>query len=358
MKLDPAKAIEKPVVMLTGDEGALRRVALDRILEAAEVTPDDFDLQTFDGDVHPNEWLAAAGTSPFLAARRVVIVRHLLRCDLDYGKAANFKGLPPSALLILIADDESGDEDRQRRLKTWRTGWEKIVKDATGSLVVCNVQAGELKDLVRAELGGFDKKISERALDVLSEMCAGSASRALEEVPKLAAYVEPEKNVQESDVREVVMPSREWNVFKLVDSVIEGDVGEALRQLRILVGTPQKAENAAFRNILPQLSRSLRLLWQARVCIDAGVQPGSASSDVREAFLSKPNLATEQEFVRNKAMRSARRTSLTQISEMLQLLADADCAIKGMLPSFSAMETLEQTVLKMADVAKAKVGAH
>jgi DNA polymerase III delta subunit len=354
VKLDAAKAIEKPIVMLSGDESALRRVALDQLLAAAEVTPDDFDLEVFEGDGHPNDWLAAVGTAPFLAQRRVAVVRHVLRCDIDRAKATNFKNLPASSLLILVADDESGDDDRQKRLKTWRTAWEKIVKDAGCTVVLCNVQAGEIKDLVRAELGKSDKNISDRALDVLSEMCAGSASRALEEVPKLVAFVEPEKNVQESDVREVVMPSREWNVFKLVDSVVDGDVGEALRQLRILVGTPTKAEEAAFRNILPQLSRTLRLIWQARACVDAGVQPATPTDEVRRAFMSRPNLGTEQEFVKGKALRAARRISLTQISEMLQLLSDADASIKGLLPSFSAMETLEQTVLRMADVVKPK----
>lgn len=355
MKLDPPKILASQLVMISGDESALRRHAFDALLEAAGVQPDDFDLQTFEGDGDPIEWLAAAGTAPFLAERRVVIVRHILRGDLDRAKTINFGGLPASALLLLIADDESGDEDRQRRLKSYRTAWEKIVKEAGGQVVDCKVQPGALKDMVRAEVAKGDKKITDRALDVLGEMSAGSASRALEELPKLIAYVEPEKTIDEASVREVVVPAREWNVFKLVDSVIEGDVAEGLRQLRILVGTPTKAEEAAFRNILPQLSRNLRLIWQARVCVDAGVQPANAPDEVRAAFLSKPNLIGEQEFVRNKSLRAARRISLPQIAEMLQLVCDADAQLKGQLPSFSAMETLEQTVLRMAEVAKPKV---
>lgn len=358
MKLDAAKALAQPLVLISGDEGALRKTTLSRLLDEAGVQPDDFDLQTFDGDSAPGEWIAAAGTSPFLAERRVVIVRHLLRCDLDRAKTASLKGLPASALLILMADDEAGDEDRQRRLKSIRTGWEKIVKDAGGAVIQCKVDSKDARDLLKLEAAQADKKITDRAIEVLLEMCAGSASRTLEEIPKLIAYVGAEKTIQESDVREVVMPSREWNVFKLVDSVVEGDVGESLRQLRILVGSPGKAEDAAFRNILPQLSRSLRLIWQARVCQDAGVQPGQASGDVAASLLSKPNLAGEQDFVRNKAMRTARRLNLGQITEMLALLSDADARLKGILPSFSGIETLEQTVLKMAEVARPKLAVH
>src|SRR5258708_539198 len=116
MKLDTDKAVAAPLVLISGDESALRRLALERILAAVGIQADDFDLQTFEGDSDPIDWTAAAGTSPFLADRRVVIVRHLLRCDPDRAKGGVLKGLPKSALLILLADDENGDEDRQRRL--------------------------------------------------------------------------------------------------------------------------------------------------------------------------------------------------------------------------------------------------
>jgi len=358
VKFDPLKSIESPLVMISGDESALRRLALEQLLQAAEVQPGDFDLQTYEGDSDSGEWVASAGTAPFLGNRRTVIVRHLLRMDLDRVKDNAFKGMPSSALLILVADDENGDEDRQRRLKSWRNAWEKLVTKSGGNVIKCDVNPKEVKDLVRSEVAKADKRITDQALETLTEMSAGNASRALEELPKLISYVEPEKTIQESDVREVVMASREWNVFKLVDSVVDGDVGESLRQLRILVGSPQKAEDAAFRNILPQLSRMLRLIWQARVCVDAGVQPASANDHVKSAFLSKPNLLGEQEFVRGKALRAARRMTLDQVGEMLQILSDADAGMKGMLASFSAMETLEQTVLKMAEVARAKVAVR
>lgn len=355
MKFDPEKALRHRVILIAGEESALRRQALDQTLAAAGILADDFDLQVYDGDSDAELWLASVGTAPFLAERRTVVVRNVLRCDLDVAKELNLKGLPETALLILVADDETGDDDRQKRLKGQRLSWGKLVHEAGGHVVVCDASASDLKQIVKEEFARNDKKVTDRAVDVLSEMCAGSTSRALEEVGKLVAFVGAEKHVQESDVREVVLPSREWNVFRLVDSVVEGDIAESLRQLRILVGSAQKAEEAAFRNILPQLSRSLRLIWQARACIDGGMQPGNATGAVREALLVKPNLATEKDFVRNKAMRAARRVNLVQIAEMLSLVSDADARLKGLLPSFSAMETLEQTVLKMAEVANAKV---
>ena len=76
MKLDAKKTIETPVVLISGDESALRKHAVEQLFEAANIQPDDFDLQIFEGDSDPTDWLASVGTAPFLAERRTVVVRH------------------------------------------------------------------------------------------------------------------------------------------------------------------------------------------------------------------------------------------------------------------------------------------
>jgi hypothetical protein len=123
LSFSAAKALASRVIMLSGEEEALRRRALTEILRLA--TEDgDFDLQTFEaGDAEPGEWIASAGTSPFLSARRTVVVRHLLRRD-EIDGIGGLKTLPESALLVLVADEESGDESKQRRLATVRKNWE------------------------------------------------------------------------------------------------------------------------------------------------------------------------------------------------------------------------------------------
>lgn len=339
------------VVLLSGEEDALRTRALTELVEAA-TAEDDFDLETFDaGDTGPTQWSASAGTAPFLSARRTVIVRHLLRCD-DLA-TAGWAQLPPTALLILVADDEGGDENKQRRLGTVRGQWEKAVKACGGYIEEFKTNPKELLDSIRQEAARLGKRISPQAGETLAEMCGGSLSRALGELEKLALFAGENETISDHDVRSVVMPSREWNVFRMTDAAISGDAAEALRQLRILVGSQSKAEDAAHSRILPTLSRQLRLIWQARLILDAKADPENLPDTVSRLLPDNPNFAKQAPFVKTKAVRTARAITLPQLATCMRLVSDADARLKGMLPSYSAMESLEQMLLQMVQTVRA-----
>jgi DNA polymerase III subunit delta len=353
MSFSASKALQHRVVLLAGEEEFLRREALRELLREAGAVEDDFDLETFDaGDTPPADWYAAVSTVPFLAERRMAVVRHLLRCESDKLGGVDLSALPPSSLLILVADDESGDDSKQMRLKTVRSNWQKTVTAAGGHVAPLVADARQLQETLRKQAQAAEKTLSPAAAQLLAEMCGSSLSRSMSELEKLILYIGDEPAVRENHVRAVVMPSREWNVFRLVDAALGGEVAEALRQLRILVGSPSKAEDAAFRSILPNVGRTLRLVWQARLCLDAGVAPENAPDEVRRLFPPKPNLAAEKPFVQGKVMRLARTVDLDSLTRCLAILSEADARLKGILPGFSAMETLERMVLEMADVVR------
>jgi DNA polymerase-3 subunit delta len=344
------KLLKHRLILLAGEEAALRREALQGLLEGLEMTKDDFDLEQFDGDSSsPMTWLGSVGTAPFMAPRRVAIVRHVLRCDIDKAKGVDLRSVPESGLLILVADDESGSDDKQSKLKTADRNWRKAVEKAGGAIFDAKNDPKRTKDEVRKRLGATGKTMSDRALDVLVEMSGGSLSRALDELEKLSIYVGDQAQIREGDVRAIVMPSREWNVYRMVDAIVAGDVGEALRQLRILIGSAQKAENAAHSQIVPQVGRALRLLWQARVCVDAGTTPANAPESVRATFPDRPNLASEAPYRQGPLLNNARRVPLERIERAMAILSDTDARLKGALEAFTPVETLERMVLEMAE---------
>lgn len=335
------------VVMLSGDEDALRSRALQELVTAATLE-DDFDIEVVDaGETGPTQWSASAGTAPFLSSRRTVIVRHLLRCDGI--ETAGWKDLPETALMVLVADDESGDDSKQSRLTTLRGHWEKAVKASGGHIEVFKTDPKQVVESIRQEAIRFGKKMSPKAAETLAEMCGGSLSRALEELEKLALFVGSNEQISDVDVRDVAMPSREWNVYKMVDAAFNGDGGEALRQLRILVGSSTKAEDAAFARILPTIHRQLKLIWQAKLILNAKANPEDPPDSVTRLFPDNPSILKQAPFVRNKAMRSARTVNLKQLAQCFQILSDADSRLKGQLPSFSGMESLEQMLLQMIE---------
>ncbi len=343
------RALKCRILLFTGDESALRDRAFESLLAAAEVHKDDFDLQNFDGDSSlPMDWYNAASTAPFFADRRTVIVRHLLRCEPDKAKAIDFGNLPESSLLILVADDEGGSDDKVARAKTAAKNWEKVVTKASGHVASFVADMKQSCTAVRAEIAVSGKTISEKALDALIEMTGSSLSRALDELVKLLLYIGDQDQIRESDVRQVVIPSREWNVFKLVDAIVGGNVPEALTQLRTLIGNVSKAEDAAFRSILPMMARQIRLLWQARLLVEANCGLHDVPDSILASLPEKPNILKETYRAR-ALLQGARKTSLPQLAECLDILSDTDARLKGILTSFSAQETLERMVLDMAE---------
>jgi DNA polymerase-3 subunit delta len=263
--------------------------------------------------------------------------------------------LPETALLVLVADDEAGDENKQRSLISLRGKWETAVKSAQGTVEVFRVEPKQVIESIRQEAVKLGKKMTPKAGEALAEMCGGSLSRAMDELQKIVLYVGNNEQISESDVRTVAMPSREWNVYKMVDSAISGDAGEAVRHLRILVGSVTKAEDTAFRTILPTLQRQMRLVWQARIILDYKANPEDLPDEVANLLPDNPQWLKLAPFVRGKALRSARSTSYDQLAECFQILSEADAQLKGILPNYSAMETLEQMLLKMVEVLRLRV---
>ena len=248
-----------------------------------------------------------------------------------------------------MADDETGDDNKQSRLKTVRKNWEKIVKAKDGSPWIFDPDANTVREAIKKEVAKSGKTITEQAAVTLIEMTGGSFSRAVDEIWKLEFFIGNQTQIRESDVREVVMPSREWNVYKMVDAVFASQMPEALRQLRILVGSQTKAEEAAFSRILPTVSRHLRLLWQARICVESNCNsPSFAPEPVSKMFPDKNSIAKEAPYRLNPLMTTAKRLSFPQLVKCFAIVADTDARLKGSLSSFSGVDTLERMLLEMS----------
>jgi DNA polymerase-3 subunit delta len=250
----------------------------------------------------------------------------------------------------LVADDESGGDDKAKRLAPLATKWQKSVKAAHGEVIVCEFPEGSLSTVLQETAQGLGKKMSRPAAELLNEMVGGSYSRGVGEVEKLASYVGEAEEIREEHVRVAVAPNLEWNMWALLDAVRERQLGMAIRQLRILGASNRKLEDTAFQTIFPQLSRYLRLLWQAKLCVDHGYQPLNAPPELLSQFLEKPNIVSEKPGTLNRIFPQAKKVSYRQISACLQELAVADARIKGALPSASSADTIERLLLRIAEI--------
>ncbi|MBS1725544.1 MAG: DNA polymerase III subunit delta [Armatimonadetes bacterium] len=352
MSFNVAKAVQSRVVLLSGSEPVLLRAAIDDMLEHAGLQKDDYDLEEFQADSsQPGDWLASVGTFPFLASKRTVIVRNAQKLKADDIPTAPLQALPETALLILVHSNE-GDDQRQAG-GSRKASLEKLVTSAGGTVAKFDADPKKTSDMLRQEILKRGRKIQPGTLDLLVEMTGGSYSYAMEELDKVFLYSE-EETISEHSIKSVVVASREWNVWRMIDALTSGNVQESLRQLQIVVGSKNKVEDVVFSQLFPLISRQLKLLYQGRVCVESGCRPESAPSEVRAQFPSKPNLGSERPFVQGSVMRAAQNLSLGQVVEAMEHLSKADAALKGLGTSFSPMDTIERLVFDLSNTLRAK----
>lgn len=343
MAFDPAVALKHRLLLIEGDFASERLRALDAVLQAAGLAEADaFDRETIVASDKPfSEWVASSQTVPFLADRRCVIVRNVDR--VDPAEAAEslsldtLSQLPESALLILVADDETGakSDARSERMSPWR----KVVQKAKGhvaSFAVKGASDRNLTDLAKAA----GKKLPPRTANLLMEMVAGRQDRAEEELAKLVLYVGEAHEITAEDLKRSVTPELEHSIFQLMDASWAGDARTSLEQLHRLRDQTPNFNNVA-HSLLAFMGGQIRTMWQARGAIENSLE----GWEPQERGLSKTH-----EFPRRKAVQRARTLDYRTILACQKALRKANAQVTAGSFGVDNYEVIEQMILSFCQI--------
>ena len=167
--------------------------------------------------------------------------------------------------------------------------------------------------------------ISPSAIRSITDLVGNDLWTLAQELEKLALYCSG-REIQETDVGELVSQVREASIFAAVDAMIDGRPGVALSLLHRL-----KEDGREAPYIIGMVGRQLRLLALARDSIDRGVP----QSEMRG------RLGTSSDFVVRKTTEQARRHAMPEIIWRYNRLLETDLAIKrGRLEPDLALELL------------------
>lgn len=348
---DPAKAwLTARAILVSGDDTAAR---LDCLRKLASLATAEGEMETehvIADDRPVGDWFGSVGTAPFFSEYRTLVVRNLGRVSYDKAYAAWLRDLPETARLVLVADEESGEEDKQRRVKAAVDGWSKAVKDSGGVVLSYEVPKKEVPSLVAARAKEMGLKINRATADLLVEMVGRRADAAFAELDKLSLMVDAGETITPDHVRQMVTPDPEYNVFRLAQAVIEGSRGEALRQLNAQLGHAKDLTTEALTRVFPVLVRQVKLVWQARAAIELGVNFGHPNAALDACLLENPSLKSSPSWSQEQVVRMARKTTFKRLATCYFEVARAEAQLKGQEAGASQMETLEQMVLRMASV--------
>ncbi len=275
-------------------------------------------IAEFDGEAtRLAEIMNAATSFPFLADKRLIIVRGLIgwitrKGAGETGKKAveqlinELPQLPEWSRVVLVEREKLKANSKLVKLaQQTETGYEKAFtapKDSTSWIIQ------RAKEQYAAE-------IEPRAAQALASVTGEDLRRADNELIKLISFVNAERPITEDDVAELTPYVAEANIFAMVDAMAVGNAEVALRLLhRLLEDDPRDASFGLFAMIVRQFR--LLLIAKEHLLLHGGRQ------GLPEA------LGTKSQFVANKAAEQSRNFTLAQLEEIYRVLQDYDLKMK------------------------------
>lgn len=270
---------EAPTVYILygGDELGLSEFLRDRlILKLGDRSTADLNLARFDGpSLTMGALRATCGAMPFLAARRLVIVKDylgLLAKRAGGKREAEalvelFAELPPTTALV-FADYE--DIPRNSPVLKWA--------EAAGSAYVKHFplpKSGALPGWIVQRARAKGGEFTPRAAQALAAAVSEPLRLVDSEILKLLTYVNFERPVEAADAERVTPYAGQANVFEMVDALGRGDGPKALEELHGLLESKDAVEG--YFAVFGMIVRQFRLLLQTRELMEAGASEGEVA---------------------------------------------------------------------------------
>ncbi|NWF71159.1 MAG: DNA polymerase III subunit delta [Chloroflexi bacterium] len=297
-----------------GDDDMAIEDELHKLRSAMRQTPNgDLNTVEFDGEqITAGEVIAAASAYPFLADKRLVIVKGMLTYLTRKGagesakKALDFlqselPNLPPYARLVFGERVPLSENHKLLKLAA-KHGLAKqfsAPKDSTGWILK---RAKEV----------YGVPISPRAAAALASVTAEDLRRADNELLKLVSYVNGEREISETDVARLTPYVAEASLFDLVDALAEGRAADAAKLLRRLLDD-REDPFAVYGMIV----RQFRLLLLAKEHLTTGSTPSTIADALRV-----------HRYVAEKLAKQTRVFSLAQLEKIYRRLLDYDVKMK------------------------------
>ena len=288
---------------------------IERVLPDADTRP--FNLERIDGEeVRLSEILVLARSLPFMAKRRVVVVREpgffaagarkkgLITAEeeqalLDFCAAPN-----PDSLLIFRYTTEDAPAAFLKKFIA--------ACDATQ----CQQPKGrDVAPWLRAEAKKIGKSFTPQALAMLEELAPQDGTLLLaSELEKLRLYLADRDDalITEEDVAAIVTPSPTHTIFNLTDAVVEGRTAAALAAYRDCLYLGSKSPQ-----VLRQLEDTVRRLLEVQAMLAEGMSQSAIRAEIKR-----------HKFYVKKLTAQARRLSSDALAHLYCYLVDCDVKSK------------------------------
>ena len=306
------------------DEFAITRRLKEFEADFPDSTSAEMNTARLDARVMSDDELnTAINAMPFLAPKRLAL---LANPSAKYGKPAErkkFEGfiekVPDTARLVIHEIIDPRDANNHWLVK-WSGKNNKLVKTQAFMLP----RPWEMTGWIVNETKSQDGEIESAAAAKLAEMVGVDTRQAGQEIAKLLAYVNWERQIKVQDVETVSIVTAQESVFDFVDALAIGNGKSAQHLLHRLL------ENEDAFSLWGMVIRQFRLLLLAREVLDSH----GGKEDVARAVGVHP-------FVAEKTTRQARGFTLPVLERIYHRLLEIDEGAKtGQVTLDLALDTL------------------
>lgn len=261
--------------------------------------------------------IAAAETLPFLADKRLVVVRDHAgltgRGEGDERLCGYLSRVPDTAVIVFFL---RGKADARKKLVT-------AIKKAGQIVTFARLDEGELNAWIVQAFAALGKACSPQVASLLAFTTGTDTALLRAEIDKLAAHAGDAGAVTEADVRLLATRSIECTVFEMVDAVVAGRQGQAFRLMRDMLTAGQER-----LGILAMLLRQYRLIQHVKIMQYEKKPP----QEIRR------NLGVPS-FAADRCMAQARGYTGGQVRRAVDICLDTEYRIKaGQLNQEGALE--------------------
>ena len=305
------KSLEKgtlaPFYLLYGpDEFRMERV-LERLRD--EFIPDsarDFNLEIFYGGETPAAVIVSnSSTMPFMAQNRMIIVRRaeLFKADQLEIFLPYLNDPSPSTCLVFV----SSKTDFKKKFY-------KKIRAANRAVCFAELKDRQIVPWVKRTAKELGLKIDEAACHYLHQVVGNGLRDLYEELVKLQVR-HGENIIRVEDVKELVIHSRVYSIFELMNAISVKDAPESLGVLNRFL---EDGDRGVPFQIIGMLNRQIRILLQTKFIVGRG----GKQSDVSGKLALAP-------FVARSFMGQIRHWTIDELEKGLCLLYKADSRLKN-----------------------------
>ncbi|MFZ6655566.1 DNA polymerase III subunit delta [Undibacterium sp. TJN19] len=194
-----------------------------------------------------------------------------------------------------------------------KAAWVSSLQQAAVYIDIPLVERSQLPNWISLRLSAQQQMADRQSLDFIADRVEGNLLAAHQEIQKLA-LLHPAGKLSFEQIHDAVLNVARYDVFKLNEAMLAGDVARLVRMLNGL-----KGEGEALPLVLWAMAEEIRTLLKLK----SGMQQGRPLS----ALLKEYRIWGPRERLMDPALR---RVSLTTLQGALQEASQVDKMVKGL----------------------------